>query len=114
MKNIRTGILPFFLFLFATGAFSQSGRCYITNFDSEGISVIDLTSREKIADVRTGRNPHGVAVSPDGRYVAVSNEGANSVSVLDAATNAVSRTISVGSHPHQLAFTNDGTFLYVA
>ncbi len=34
-------------------------RAYITNFDSDFISVIDLKSLEKVADVKTGKNPHG-------------------------------------------------------
>ena len=78
-------------------------RAYVTNFDTDYISVIDLKSMEKIADVRTGKNPHGAAISPDGNYVAVSNEENDSVSIINPTTNAVVRIIPVGRSPKRLA-----------
>ena len=48
------------------------------------------------ATVTVGANPFGVAVTPNGAYVYVANEGGNSVSVIDTPSFAVS--VTQGSH----------------
>src|SRR5262249_11779379 len=88
-------------------------RVYVTNFDADFISVIDTASHSKLADVRTGKNPHGVAVSPDGARVYITNEADNNVSVIDAASNRVVASVPVGSHPNQLCLSRDGRSVYV-
>jgi YVTN family beta-propeller protein len=63
----------------------------------------------------TVRNfPNGVAVTPDGAKVYVSNKYDNNVSVIDTATNTVTTTIPVGNEPLGIAVTPDGTKVYVA
>jgi YVTN family beta-propeller protein len=47
----------------------------------------------------SGTAPLGVAVTPDGSKVYVTNEGLNTVSVIDTATNTVIGTIPVGTQP---------------
>lgn len=88
-------------------------RVYITNFGGETISVIDTEKNTKIADIKTGAKPHGVAISPDGKHVFVSNEGDNTVSVVNPSTNKVIKQINVGGSPNQLAVTRDGKWVYV-
>lgn len=46
------------------------------------ISVVDIQKNQKITDIKTGNKPHGTAVSPDGNWIAVSNEGDNTVSII--------------------------------
>jgi YVTN family beta-propeller protein len=50
-------------------------------------------------------SPLGVAVAPDGRYVYVTNNGANTMSVIDTSTNAVVTAIPVGISPAGVAVT---------
>src|SRR5258708_20237776 len=59
--------------------------------------------------------PGGVAVSPDGSKVYVTNSlpFTGTVSVIDAATNTVSATIPVGPFPGGVAVSPDGTKVYV-
>jgi YVTN family beta-propeller protein len=64
------------------------------------------------ATINVGLAPFGVAVTPDGSKVYVTNLN-NTVSVIAAATNAVSATISVGNGPVGVAFTPDGSKAYV-
>jgi len=65
-----------------------------------------------VATIDVGLAPFGVAVTPDGSKVYVTNLN-NTVSVIAAATNAVSATISVGNGPVGVAFTPDGSEAYV-
>ena len=64
--------------------------------------------------MNTGKSPAGVAVSPDGKKVYVTNYGDKTVSVIDTATKAVTATVSVGRGPKEIAVTPDGTKVYVA
>ena len=72
------------------------------------------------ATIPVGSDPSGVVVSPDGRYVYVTNFGSpfdqtatDTVSVIDTATNTVTATIPVGSDPDGVAVSPDGTHVYV-
>jgi YVTN family beta-propeller protein len=48
-------------------------NAYITNIDSARVSVIDTASNTWIATIPVGSGPFGVAVTPDGSTVYVSN-----------------------------------------
>jgi len=63
--------------------------------------------------LRVGYHPQGVAVTPDGTKVYVTNYGGSDVSVVDTATKTVTGTITVGSYPYDVAITPDGTTAYV-
>jgi YVTN family beta-propeller protein len=88
-------------------------RAYVTNFEGEKISVIDLKDQKEIAQIKTGQKPHGVAIAQDGSEVFVTNEGDGTLSFIDPRENKVTETIKVGSHPQQLATSQDGSTLYV-
>ncbi|MGH9896619.1 MAG: YncE family protein, partial [bacterium] len=68
--------------------------------------------------IRVGQEPDGLAVSPDGKRVYVSNTLPDTLSVIDAdeasATfHTVIATIGVGVFPIGIALTPDGTRAYV-
>ena len=56
----------------------------------------------------------GVAVSPDGKRVYISNGRGGTVSVIDAASNTIVTSIPVGARPWGIALTSDGSKLYTA
>ena len=57
----------------------------------------------------------GVAVTPDGSKVYVTNNGDGTVSVIATATNTVvGSPITVGNNPFGVAVTPDGSKVYVA
>ena len=57
----------------------------------------------------------GVAVTPDGKHVYVTNDGSNTVSVIRTATNTVvGLPIPAGLRPTGVAVTPDGKHVYVA
>jgi YVTN family beta-propeller protein len=45
-------------------------------------------------------NPYGVAATPDGAEVWVTESGTNTVSVISTATNQITATVVVGVYPH--------------
>src|ERR1700751_3460771 len=85
-------------------------NAYVTNVGT--VSVIDTTNNSVVATIPVGIFPSGVAVTPDGTSVYVTNIF-NSISVIDAATNSVVEKIPSGQFPTGIAITPDGTRAYV-
>ena len=61
-----------------------------------------------------GTSPHSVAVSPDGKQVAVVCFDSNDVYFIDTATNQVIGTTPVGTNPQDVSYSADGKYLYTA
>ncbi len=78
------------------------------------VSVIDTARNEITAILEVGENPLGVAVTPDGSKVYVTNAFSDNVYVIDTATNTITDTVDVGDYPLGVAVVPDGTRVYVA
>jgi len=76
------------------------------------ISVID-TATDKVVDTMEIESGLGVAVSPDGTKVYVTNNRDNTVSVIDTSISKVIATINGLSSPYAIAFTPDGKKIYI-
>ena len=87
---------------------------YITNQNSNNVSVIDTATNTVVATIPVGSGPVGVAVNPSGTRLYVTNRGSGNISVIDTSTNAVVATIPVGSGPVGVAVNPSGTRLYAA
>ena len=100
--------------LVAAGA-AQSQSAYITNARPGTVSVIDTRTNDLVGSpIAVGRQPIGVAVTPDGSKVYVANADSDTVSVIATATNAViGLPIAVGDRPSGVAVTPDGSTVYV-
>ena len=77
------------------------------------VCVLDTSTNTSPGCVNVGAAPYGVAVSPDGMRLYVTNMNANSVSVVDTSASAVIATISVGAEPWGVTFNRAGTRAYV-
>jgi bacillolysin len=85
---------------------------------TQTVSVIDTSTNVVITTVNAGTGcfcvgPDGVAVTPDGALVYVTNELDNTVSVIRTATNSVIAAIAVGNGPSAVVVSRDGTRAYV-
>ncbi len=109
--------LGFSILLNSTTAFAIDVFAYIPNIGSDNVSVINTATDTVVATISVGDEPYGVAISPDGTKVYITNfsaAGAGTVSVIDAVTNTVTNTISVGDGPRGAVVNPAGTTLYVA
>lgn len=76
--------------------------------------AIDTATDTVVGKVTVGQHPAHVVVSPDGRWVYVTNGGDNTVSVVDAGAMKVVATIATGAFPHGIRLSPDGRQAYVA
>lgn len=92
-------------------------RVFVASESTDQVWVMEATptgSFETIAKIAVGRMPHQMAVSPDGRVVAVNNRMANSTSIIDPVGLKEIVRIPVGKQPHGITFSADSRTLFVA
>ena len=121
----------------AAGAAATSAGylAYVTNEDSNELTIIDTGADTVIATIPVGTRPRGVKVTPDGKTVFVALSGSpkcpptmpdeeceklkvdkskDGIAVIDAATRAVTKVIPGGSDPEAFDISADGKLLYVS
>ena len=95
---------------------SNDRYVWSVNPDNDSVSVFNVLKdrNKKVAEIKVGREPWCVAITPDDRKVYVTNMASGTVSVIDAYAWKVVDTIRVGAEPFGCALTPDGRQLYVA
>jgi YVTN family beta-propeller protein len=90
-----------------------TGTLLIGNKGENTISFVDLASGRELGRAATGRMPHEIAISPDGRQAAVVAYGAASIDIFDVASRARLRTIDLSPNqgPHGIFWLRDGRIL---
>src|SRR5262249_36865757 len=103
-------------------------RLYVTNANSDTVSVIDtstdvVSKTVHVGPVGPGRepvlgsSPNAVTVSPDGARLYVANAAENAIAVVEPdsdAANAVRGLIPTGWYPTAVALDATGRRLFVA
>lgn len=87
-----------------------NGTLIVLNKSGHDASFIDLASGRIVATLPTGRGPHEIIVTGDGRWaVSTDYSGGNSLTVFDVARPAVERTIDLSdySRPHGILLMPD-------
>lgn len=91
-----------------------------TEDENGSLSVIAASSGEPVWSVEgLGKHPVGVAVSPNGEYVFITNHGDNTLSVIDTntreeVTGLYTRIKDIGRAPMGVAVSPSGDYIYVA
>ena len=82
----------------------------VGNKGEDTLSFIDLASGGELARQPTGRMPHEIAISPDGKQAAVVAYGGTTIDLFDVATRARLKTIDLAPNegPHGIVWLSDG------
>src|SRR5688572_6026732 len=110
-----------------------SSLIYVSNEDSNDISVIDTRTDSVVATIPVGRRPRGILVSPDGRIVYVALSGSpkappgvdestlppadktkDGIAAVDITTRQLRATYPGGSDPEAFAISPDHRTIYVS
>jgi YVTN family beta-propeller protein len=89
---------------------AQDGkRAYVTNIGSGSLTVIDLESGERVANIPTGKGAEGIAVS--GKQIWVTNRGEDTISILGTESLEVAAEINSSGFPIRATATPQGYVL---
>lgn len=99
----------------ASAGSGVDGTLLIVSPADDAVTMIDAATGEEIKSRRTGKVPHEVAVSPDGRLAAVGNFGkrrepGRTLTIVDLTTHRLVREVDLGeyAHPQALTWLPDG------
>ena len=92
----------------------RSNKAFVANIGSGSVTVIDLKTRKKITDLKTGAGAEGIDISPDGKEVWVTNRAANTVSVIDVNTLKILATLESKDFPIRVKFAPGGKHVLVS
>lgn len=102
----------------------------VLNKSDHEAALVDPQTNQVVAKIPTGKGPHEVAVSPDGKFAYVSNYGAygvfregeqrrtepgNTITVIDLKERKVKQTYDLGGYrsPHGIRVSRDGKTVWV-
>lgn len=112
-KNILALVSAFSLCMQLSGA----PFAYVSNWRDNTISIIDmgLQPNQVVTTLNYSvfNQPNGIAFSPDGKYVYITQNGSATLVKIDVLTNNVSSITTVGDLPLQPLVSRDGLYVYV-
>ena len=100
------------LLLFVCGSAQSGGLAIVLNSGDASISLLDASTGMEIRRVPVMREPHHIALSPNGRDLLVGDAGGNEVLFLDRRSGEIKRRVPV-TDPYHLLFSPDGRLLVV-
>lgn len=105
-------LLMFIVLAALSGPAWGSGLAIVLNSGDATLSVLDMAHGTELRRVPVLREPHHVALSPDGADLLVGDAGANEMLFLDPRTGDIRRRVPMAD-PYHLAFSPDGRWLTV-
>lgn len=112
MRVARAVVLMLSLLTFGVPPALASGLAFIVNSGGASISLVDMGSLKEVRRLPVLRQPHHVALSPDGKSLLVGDTVGNEMLFFDPATGALQKRLAVPD-PYQLGFSPNGRFLVV-
>lgn len=85
---------------------------YVTN-QGGGVTVLNARTLKQIDEIAVGKDPRGLAVTPDGRWLLTANQGSADVSVVDTGTRKEVKRIAVGRNVEFMRIAPDGRRAFV-
>ncbi len=83
---------------------AQRQYAYVTNEKDANLMVVDLETEKVVATLPTGKVPHALVFTPDGKGY-VNNRGEHSLTVIDGVKMKVLRTIDLPATSMQIAIS---------
>lgn len=89
---------------------------FVTNKGEDTLSKVDLATGKEVQRVDSCQTPHELAVSPDGKYLALGCYGGRSISIFRTKDLSEVKQIELGpkARPHGIVWQPDGTIYATA
>jgi len=85
-----------------------------SGYDKSFLSRVDLKSDQIDAIYPVGSVPKVVQVTPDNKYILVSNWCSYTVNIISVESQKTIKTIKIGRYPRGIAVSSDSAYAYVA
>lgn len=117
LKTLPTGKTPHVI------VFTKTGKGYVNNRGSRDLTVINGNTFDIIKIIPLPAFSFQLALSPDGKTLAVAYKDALQISLIDTVTDTVIKTIAIGKEPGRMIkgammkhpyWSRDGKYLYAA
>jgi len=110
---LRIAAIAFALMTFSIACAAQEPQgevLLIGNKGEDTVSFVDLETGQELGRSPTGKMPHEIAISPDGKQAAVVAYGDKTIDLFDVATRAKLKTIDLSPNegPHGIAWMKGG------
>ena len=93
---------------------SRTLRVFVASESSNSLWVFEGgTTFRVVGRIEVGRMPHNIAISPDGRWIAVANRMGNSVSIVDPIRMVEVQRVQVGRQPHDLTWHPNSKMIFI-
>ncbi len=89
----------------------KGGLAYVANIGSGTVTVIDIETKKKLADIAVGGKPEGIALSPDGRWLWVGDLAEPAVHIVDTQTRMVTGKVGIDPVAIRVLFSPDGKWV---
>jgi YVTN family beta-propeller protein len=90
---------------------AQPATAYVVNYFASTVTPINTATNKTLAPIKVGRQPFGIAITPDGKTVYVN--GFPGVTPISTATRKAGKVIKVPGEAYALAVTPDSKTVYV-
>ncbi|WP_366922319.1 YncE family protein [Metallumcola ferriviriculae] len=112
-------LLSLMLLLFVVGLTACSAAeqylVYVPNAGDGTVTVYDTSTQKVKQTISVGKTAsHGVAVTPDNRYLYTGDLDGGNIYVVDTQTGKKVKTINVGERTHGVDISPDGKYVLVA
>lgn len=88
-------------------------KLYAVSRNLKEAYVFDAINWQHVKTIKTGDMPSGIAVSPDGKFVYITNMASKDITVIKSENDAVEKTMPFNGLPNAIAFSHDGKYIYV-
>jgi DNA-binding beta-propeller fold protein YncE len=112
MRLTRAVVYLLTLLVLGAKLAAASGLAFVINSGGASISLVDMSSQKELRRIPVLREPHHLALSPDGKSLLVGDTVANEMLFLDPATASLQKRMPMAD-PYQLGFSPNGRFLVV-
>lgn len=85
----------------------EFGKGFITNGQSNSVTIFDLKTLQKVGEPQTGMNPDSVCFEPKTKHIFTMNGRSSDSTDIDPKTNEVIKSFPLGGKPEECA--PDGT-----
>ena len=96
-------------------AFSPDGRfLYVTNLNSDNISIIDTQAKTHAGDIPTGKGPVRIRITPDGKTAVYALQTGEAVGFANTRTRKEEAQVKLTGQPVSLTFSADNRYAFSA